>query len=162
MPGGNPLLSPEKANTWSVGAEFHPHEMFGTDFTGLDIAVTRWHVGEHNQIGLACYQGTTFPTCASIPAYNRFYIYNPTLAQLQTAFDYRPGLPLLNFPGTDLASLYSQNTNGGAACPTVNAAAGCNVVTPFVVYDARRNNLGNVQLEGVDFHVSDSFDTASL
>jgi hypothetical protein len=88
-------------------------------------------VGEHNQIGLAPYQAATISQGFSIPAYSKFYLFNPTQAQLD-AFGYTT---LIGFPGPTTASAYAPG-----------------VATPYIVYDARRNNLGNEFLDGLDFH----------
>ena len=77
-------------------------------------------------------------------AYNQYYILNPTLAQVQarypTNFDAKGNAKVATtgFPGPDLASAF--NTPG--------------VNQPYILYDLRRNNLGEALIEGLDFAVN--------
>jgi len=139
-PGGNPLLGPETGRTWSVGGDFHPTTEFGIDLTGLDISLTAWHVKYEHQQGLILNN----PQVLFSGAYNQYYILNPTLAQIQarypTNFD-KNGNALVattGFPGPDLASAF--NTPG--------------VNPPYILYDLRRNNLGEALIEGLDIAIN--------
>ena len=124
--GGNPQLNPELGSTWSLGADFRPTEHLGIDFTGLDLSATIYHLTIEHQIGLLVNNLQLF----QVPNYAGLYILNPTLQQTASY-----GLTILaGFPGTDLASAYAPGQT-----------------PPYILYDARRNNLGNSILSGVDF-----------
>lgn len=131
VPGGNPNLGPELGNTWSLGVDLHPTTEFGVDLTGLDVSVTRWHIFIENQIGLTPFNS---PLLFQVPQYARFYMLNPTQAELAARFGYNS---FIGFPGSGLASLYP---------PNVPASQ-----TPYIAVSARRNNIGNALLEGYDF-----------
>jgi iron complex outermembrane receptor protein len=128
IPGGNPNLGPELANTNSIGADFHPGDYGFIDFTGLDVSITAWHIFIEHQIGTAN-GGLLF----TVPSYSKYYLINPTLAQLQ-AYGYTAAV---GFPGPDLASAFAPGIN-----------------PPYIATDARRNNLGNALLEGLDFGIN--------
>jgi iron complex outermembrane receptor protein len=125
-PGANPNLKPELGSTWSLGADFRPTEHFGVDFTGLDFSVTAYHLTIEHQIGLLVNNLQLF----QVPSYAGLYILNPTLQQVAAY-----GKTLVGgFPGSNLDSAYSPG-----------------VTPPYIMYDARRNNLGNSILSGIDF-----------
>lgn len=125
-PGANENLRPELGSTWSLGADFRPGEHFGMDFTGLDLSVTAYHLTIEHQIGLLVNNLQLF----QVPSYAGLYILNPTLQQVAAY-----GKTLVGgFPGTDLASAFAPG-----------------VTPPYIMYDARRNNLGNSILAGIDF-----------
>jgi iron complex outermembrane receptor protein len=126
VPGGNPNLGPELGSTWSLGADFHPTTEFGVDLTGLDVSITRWHIFIENQIGLPPFGAVRYQN----PAYSKFYIINPTEAQV-AAYGYST---FIGFPGADLASAYAPG-----------------VSPPYIINSARRNNIGNAALEGFDW-----------
>ncbi len=129
LPGGDPNLGPERGHDWSIGADFHPTTELGVDLTGLDLGATVWHDKKTNQIGTVPYTNSAL---FFTPSFAKYYITNPTLAQLQ-AIDVRPGTPFNNFPGTDLASAYGPGTQA-----------------PYIFVDLRRHNLGIGLAEGVD------------
>jgi iron complex outermembrane receptor protein len=135
-PGGNPLLGPETGRTWSIGGDFHPTAELGLDLTGLNISVTAFHTKFEHQQGLILNN----PQVLFSGAYNQYYILNPTLAQIQarypTNFDANGNalVATTGFPGPDLASAF--NTPG--------------VNPPYILYDLRRNNLGEALIEGLD------------
>jgi len=135
-PGGNPLLGPETGRTWSIGGDFHPTTEFGLDLTGLDLSLTAFHTKFEHQQGLILNN----PQVLFSGSYNQYYILNPTLAQVQARYPTNfaaNGTALVattGFPGPDLASAF--NTPG--------------VNTPYILYDLRRNNLGEALIEGFD------------
>ena len=129
VPGGNPNLGPEDGTTWSLGADIHPHDIAGIDFSGLDLSLTRWHIYIEHQIGLLVGNSIIF----SVPSYSKFYILNPTLAQVQS-YGYTTCIGCL---GNGIASAYAAGQQ-----------------TPYILYDARRNNLGNAKMDGFDFAAS--------
>ena len=135
-PGGNPLLGPETGRTWSIGGDFHPTTEFGFDLTGFDFSITAFHTKyEHQQGNIV-----NNPQVLFSGAYSQYYILNPTLAQIQARYptnfnaDGSAKVATTGFPGPDLASAF--NT------PGVNA--------PYILYDLRRNNLGEALIEGLD------------
>jgi iron complex outermembrane receptor protein len=133
VPGGNPNLGPENGTTWSLGADFHPQKILGMDFTGLDLSLTRWHIFIEHQIGLLVGNSIIF----SVPSYSKFYIINPTLAQVQS-YGYTTCIGCL---GNGIASAYAPGQ-----------------ALPYILYDARRNNLGNAKQDGYDFAASYAHD----
>ena len=150
-PGGNPLLGPETGRTWSIGGDFHPTTELGIDLTGLDVSITAFHTKFEHQQSLILNN----PQVLFSGAYNQYYILNPTLAQIQarypTNFDASGNAKVATtgFPGPDLASAF--NTPG--------------VNQPYILYDLRRNNLGEALIEGLDIalnYVRDIEDFGSL
>ncbi len=135
-PGGNPQLGPETGRTWSIGGDFHPTTELGIDLTGFDFSITAFHTKFEHQQGLILNN----PQVLFSGSYNQYYILNPTLAQIQarypTNFDANGNalVATTGFPGPDLASAF--NTPG--------------VNTPYILYDLRRNNLGEALIEGFD------------
>lgn len=94
---------------------------------GLRASATYWNVKFKDAIGLAPFLS---PTLYTDQNYASFYILNPTLAQSQAAV----GSLLLN-GAASLQSLYVGTS-------------------PYVLIDARRNNLGRVHTDGIDFDLS--------
>jgi iron complex outermembrane receptor protein len=94
---------------------------------GLRASATYWNVKFKDAIGLAPFLS---PTLYTDQNYASFYILNPTLAQSQAAV----GSLLLN-GAASLQSLYVGTS-------------------PYVLIDARRNNLGRVNTDGIDFDLS--------
>ncbi len=135
-PGGNPQLGPETGRTWSIGGDFHPTTEFGMDLTGLDISVTAFHTKFEHQQGLILNN----PQVLFSGSYNQYYMINPTLADIQarypTNFDANGNaiVATTGFPGPDIASAFTT--------PGVNP--------PYILYDLRRNNLGEALIEGLD------------
>ena len=134
-PGGNPQLGPETGRTWSIGGDFHPTTELGFDLTGFDFSITAFHTKfEHQQSLILNNPGLLFSG-----AYNQYYILNPTLAQIQARYptNFNPDgtakVATTGFPGPDIASAYGAGLN-----------------TPYILYDLRRNNLGEALIEGLD------------
>ncbi|WP_447761500.1 TonB-dependent receptor domain-containing protein [Sphingopyxis panaciterrae] len=125
LAGGNPDLKPERADTWSLGFDWKPNAV-----PGLRASATYWNVKFKDAIGLAPFLS---PTLYTDQNYASFYILNPTLAQAQAAV----GNLLIN-GAPSLASLYPGIPGTG----------------PYVLIDARRNNLGRVNTDGIDFDLS--------
>ena len=136
-PGGNPQLGPETGRTWSIGGDFHPTTEFGIDLSGIEISVTAFHTKFEHQQGLILNN----PGVLFSGSYNQYYILNPTLAQVQARYPTNfnangsANVATTGFPGPDLASAF--NTPG--------------VNQPYILYDLRRNNLGEALIEGLDF-----------
>jgi iron complex outermembrane receptor protein len=134
VPGGNPNLGPENGTTWSLGADFHPKDLGGLDLSGLDISITRWHIFIEHQIGLAPFSSNLL---FQVPAYSKFYIINPTQAQVQS-YGYST---CIGCTGAGIPSIYAPGQT-----------------QPYILYDARRNNLGNAKMDGYDFNLTYSHD----
>jgi iron complex outermembrane receptor protein len=128
VPGTNEALRPELGSTWSLGADLRPSGML----EGFDFGATYYHVSIEHQIGLLVNNLQLF----SVPSYSNLYILNPTAAQVVA---YNKTI-VQGFPGNDVASGYP---------PFVTPDQ-----TPYILYDARRNNLGNSILSGLDFNVN--------
>lgn len=94
---------------------------------GLVASATYYNVHFTDSIGLVPF---LLPTLYSNPNYSSYYILSPTLAQLTTAVG---STPLNGAPS--LASLYVGTS-------------------PYVFIDARRNNLGAIHTDGIDFNLS--------
>jgi len=123
LAGGNPDLKPEEADTWSLGFDWTP----AGALDGLSLAVTWFDVKFSNAIVFApFFQGAAF---YDNPSYSGYWTLNPTQAQAEAA---AAGMWVENAPS--IASLYS----GG--------------VTPYVLIDARRQNLGQVHVNGIDLN----------
>jgi len=139
-PGGNPQLGPETGRTWSIGGDFHPTTEFGIDLSGLEVSITAFHTKFEHQQGLILNN----PGVLFSGAYNQYYILNPTLAQVQARYPTNfnangsANVATTGFPGPDLSSAF--NTPG--------------VNQPYILYDLRRNNLGEALIEGLDFAVN--------
>jgi iron complex outermembrane receptor protein len=125
LAGGNPNLKPERADTWSVGFDWTPRKI-----PGLALNVTYYNVKFKDAIGLAPFLS---PTLFTNPNYASFYVIKPTLAQLNSGVG---NLLLVGAPS--LASLYAAGPDH----------------SPYVLIDARRNNLGAVNTDGIDFNLS--------
>ncbi|HEX7856295.1 MAG TPA: TonB-dependent receptor [Sphingobium sp.] len=130
LAGGNPNLKPQKATTWSVGGDVRP-----TFINGLTLSATYYNIRLKDEIGLAPFYA---PAAIFQPAYSNFYKLNPTLAQAQAAAG---TLPLDG--AASLASLYGGPLGG-----------------PYVLFDARRNNLGELRQSGIDFNASYNLPTS--
>lgn len=75
LAGGNPGLTPQKADTFSIGADFKP-----VFVPGLTLSGTYYKVKFKNAIALAPFYT---PAIFTTPAYAQFVTINPTLAQAQ-------------------------------------------------------------------------------
>jgi iron complex outermembrane receptor protein len=82
--GGNPGLKPEKARTWSAGAEFAP----SGGLQGLVLSGTYFHIDYRNQI--QALRGT--PGLLTNPLYASFVNLAPTAAQVDALIN--SGLPV--------------------------------------------------------------------
>ncbi len=127
VPGGNPNLQPELGRSWSLGGDFRPEDVMGIDFTGTSLSITAYHISIKQQIGLAPFNQ---PLLFQVPGYSQYYLINPT-PQQAAVYGYNT---FVNFPGS-----------------TLDSAWGPGQTPPYILYDARRNNLGNSVLEGLDF-----------
>ena len=95
---------------------------------GLALNLTYYNVRFKDAIGLVPF---TQPTMFTQPNFASYYIINPTLAQAKTLVG---GLNVVGAPSID--ALYA----GGKS--------------PYIVIDARRNNLGAVNTDGLDFNLA--------
>jgi len=124
LAGGNPDLQPEEADTWSFGFDWTP----AGALDGLSVSMSYYSIKFTNVISIAnIFQGPAYYTN---PGYAPYWILNPTLDEALAA---SAGMWVENAP--DIASLYAP---GRAA--------------PYVLADARRQNLGERRLTGLDFN----------
>ena len=142
VPGGDPNLGPETASTWSLGVDYRGSDYGFVDLTGLSGSVTRWRAFIAHQIGTP-----SSSLLFTVPSYSRFYLINPTLAQLQ-AFGYSS---FVQGPGPTLQSIYNA---AGTNDPGTRSP-----LSPYILTQARRTNLGNDKLDGYDFKVDYVRDT---
>lgn len=118
---GGSDLKPERATTWSLGGDWTP-----TAVPGLRLSATYYNVDYTDAIGLGqFFLGAPY---FADPNNARFYILNPTQAQVTAA---AAGIRIDNFPS--IASVYA------------------NGVVPYALFDARRYNLGTIKQDGIDF-----------
>ncbi len=117
LAGGNPNLGPQKAETFSLGAD--------VELGALRMSATYYNIDFEDQIAIIPF---TTPAVFT-ELYSSFVTLNPTLPQLT---DLVGNLPLDG--AASLASLYAGPFGG-----------------PYVVFDARRQNLGRVKVDGIDF-----------
>lgn len=129
--GGNAGLQPEKATTWSVGADWKVAAV-----PGLNASLTYWNIDYKNRIAGLFDQLRSGEIFAN-SGLSSFYIVNPTLTDLQAK------LQGVRLDGFTLDQLYA---NGKA---------------PYIYLDARRFNLATVELNGVDFNLAYSKRTAA-
>lgn len=116
-------LKPEKATTWSLGADFKPT-------SELKIGFTYWNIDYKDRID----QNAGFffgPGYYSDPVNQSYYIVNP--ATPQDVLNKFGPLPVQGFP--NLQTMF--NIFGA----------------PYVVSDQRKQNMGGLKLQGIDFNV---------
>lgn len=95
---------------------------------GLRLSTTLYNIDMSNQIGIIpIFTGNTY-----VPTYAAYYLKNPTLAQATAIIG---NLPIVG--ASSIASLYG-GVNGD----------------PYVLLDARRQNLGLLKQRGVDFNAT--------
>ena len=109
--GGNADLRPEKADTWSLGADLRPAAI-----PGLVASATYFNVKFKDAIAVPPF---TSPLLFSDPNYARFYILNPTLAQAKAAagnlrIDGVPSLEALYATSSPYVLFLAQRANLGA------------------------------------------------
>ncbi|MAK60234.1 MAG: hypothetical protein CMK09_04590 [Ponticaulis sp.] len=130
LAGGNPDLKPEEAETFSIGADWIPED---GPLEGLMVSATYFNVEFKDQIAIV---PILEPGFFLIDAYTPFYTINPTLADVQAL---AAGQRIEN--AGSLESLFVGTS-------------------PYLLLDARRNNLGVVETDGVDFGISYTHDTS--
>ncbi len=129
--GGNPGLKPQTARTWSYGAEVKPPIL-----PGLSLSATFYHISMSKLITIVPIFN---PAQAYLPTFSPWVVKNPTLAQANAMM---AGISaLVGFPS--IAAWY--NSDPG--------------YTPYVILDARRQNLAAFRQEGLDFAVNYVRDT---
>lgn len=123
--GGSQTLKPEKATTWSLGADFNP-----SFFRSLTLSATYYNIDFKDIISVNA-GGFSGPAFYGDPLNAPFFILNPTIAQVNA---FSGGLRPDNFPSLDF--LYS------------------NYGTPYSVLDLRRYNRGRLKQDGIDFNAA--------
>jgi len=122
--GGSSTLRPEKAHTWSLGADFTP-----TFLPTLTFSATYYNIDFTDIISVNAggFGGTAW---YNDPLNAPFFIRNPTMAQVNA---FSGGLRPDNFPSLNF--LY--NTYGSV----------------YSILDLRRYNRGRLKQDGIDFNV---------
>lgn len=124
LAGGNPDLRPQIGNTWSFGADWRPPEL-----DNFEVGLTYWQIKLKDTIVVA---PPGFPSSLfTVPAFAQYAIINPTLAQAQAA---TAGMAVEGAPS--IAALYA------------------GPVTPYLLLDARRKNVGTIHTNGLDYYAS--------
>ena len=124
--GGSSTLRPEKAKTYSLGADFNP-----TFFRALTVSATYYNIDFTDIISVNAGGLFAGPAWYNDPLNAPFFIRNPTMAQVNA---FSGGLNPDNFPS--LAFLY--NTYGSV----------------YSVLDLRRYNRGRLKQDGIDFNLT--------
>lgn len=117
--GGNANLKPETATTWSLGAKVHPRA------SGFNASLDYFNIRYNNIVETAPFYS---PQVFTDPAYARYVILNPTLAQVQ--------------------AIYSLPWAGTPTIPAANVNA---------LVDVRRDNASGIRMQGLDFMASYQF-----
>lgn len=92
---------------------------------GLTLSVTYWNVALKNVIEVTPFYS---PEIFTNPALAKYYVLNPTLAQAEALIGNE------HIQGPSLATMYA----GG--------------VGPYAIFNAERNNLGTLNVDGLDFN----------
>ncbi|HNP34814.1 MAG TPA: TonB-dependent receptor [Woeseiaceae bacterium] len=121
LAGGNPGLQPEDADTYSFGVDFAPSWL-----SGFQGSITYWNISYKNLVGTA----PISPEIFTNPAYEDFYVENPTRAQID-----------------EIAANFRLV---GTTAPIPDVA---------LIIDLRRQNLGAIDTDGFDFGFSYGWDT---
>jgi iron complex outermembrane receptor protein len=126
--GGNVLLKPQEATTYSFGADFEPEFL-----PGLKLSATYYNINFPNAIQVAAPTSNIFSS-----QFSQFAIVDPTAAEVRARLG-------PNFQTTGLFAPASLD----ALCTSRTPSAPC--FYPYVFYDFRRQNVGTVQTDGIDF-----------
>jgi iron complex outermembrane receptor protein len=124
VPGGSADLQPQKATTWSAGADFKPSSL-----PQLSLSFTYWNVALTGVIGTS-----TYPIQLEYvtPALSKYYVLRPTLQEALDAF----------------GGLRDVRVQGAASIESL--FEGPPETWPYIMRDARRHNLGNQYVNGFD------------
>jgi iron complex outermembrane receptor protein len=149
--GGNSVLVPETARTYSLGLDWRP-ERFAP---GLELGFNWYQVTYENRVGTQAYD--VGPAVGlNDPVYSAFVIKNPRFWTNSTVsealFDqlltslYDTAVPVPVIPGayTQYSSVVGRAPSGAAADP----------LQVLAIIDGRRNNTGIIETSGIDFTAS--------
>jgi iron complex outermembrane receptor protein len=129
--GGNVLLKPQEAETYSVGADFEP-----AFIPGLKLSATYYNIDFTNAIQVAAPTSNVFTS-----QFAQFALVDPTAAEVRARLG-------PNFQTTGLFAPASLD----ALCTSRTPSSPC--FYPYVFYDFRRQNVGTVKTDGIDFAAS--------
>lgn len=124
--GGNANVRPERATTWSVGAEFKPDAL-----PGLFASLNYFDIDYKDVIDTPGNTAAVF----SDPALAPYAIINPTVQQINDLV---------------VAKINSGLYRPATAFNLFNATGGSNV---YAIVDGRKNNTGRVLMTGLDFQL---------
>lgn len=147
--GGNSVLVPETATTYTFGFDYQPEWA-----PGLEIGATYYNIEYNNRVSTQSYD--VGPAVALNEAvYAPFVIKNPrfwsdstvTLAEFDQLL---ASLANPNIPVPTIAGAYSQYSS----VPGRAATGGANdPLQAIAIIDGRRNNTGTIKTSGIDFTV---------
>jgi len=131
--GGNPSLRPQTATTWSAGIDVAPPSL-----AGFKVSATYFNVFFKNQIGLIPFTNTSVAFSNAFLG-NGVYV-NPSQATIQSI-----ATQVQSILGPFLTG-YSNNVSGLLAASAANP--------PYALIDTRKQNLGQLKVDGIDFDAS--------
>jgi len=135
--GGNAGVGPEAATTWSLGLELKP------DFApGFNASLNYFNIDYSNVIDTLGNSSSVFS--------------DPALASFVTFSTESDFLAKLN-------TIQSQITSGFYSAPTAfTLFAPGGAPNVYAIVDGRKNNVGRIKMEGLDFAAQYQFDTGSV
>jgi iron complex outermembrane receptor protein len=131
--GGNPNLGPQTATTWSIGADIAPVAV-----SNLKINATYFNVHFKDQIGLTPFTNTSVAFSSAF--LNQSVFVNPSQGTIETIASQVQSIlgPFLaGFPNTVAGLLAASAAN-----------------PPYALIDTRKQNLGQLKVEGIDLNVT--------
>jgi len=130
--GGNPDLSPETAETWSVGFDTTPELI-----PGLRLSMTYYNIVYTNKVDTAAYNAPIGAVLNS-GAYDDFIVFNPVYFPSKT---------------TQTLAQYVAYWNQITSDPNLPVLGLVDPTTVIAIVDARRNNSGVVKTDGLDMSI---------
>ena len=133
----NPDLKPERAKSWTFGADVRPKLV-----PGLGLKVDYYDINFTDRIGFPIPNSQLFTALANEAAYGSFIIRNPSVAFVQALLDAAATMPNGIADGSGIP--------GGARATDIQA-----------FMSRVRSNTGGLHVRGIDFDFAYSFDNAS-
>ncbi|WP_165793659.1 TonB-dependent receptor plug domain-containing protein [Hyphococcus luteus] len=151
--GGNSALGPETARTWSLGIEWTPPSV-----EGLTVDLTYYNVKYEGKVDFPAFNAGA-SAALSDPGYDAFVLRNPRFfssSKVSMAeFDAVLAALAAAAPVPEVSGLFTQYETAfrlplpGSSDPN----------TVIAVIDGRRNNVGVVKTDGLDFSARYNLDT---
>ncbi|MEO6341354.1 MAG: TonB-dependent receptor [Caulobacteraceae bacterium] len=133
--GGNPELAPETSRTWTFGGEWRP-----SNIKGLNVGLTYFNIRYQGVIDTPGAAVLNAVTASSESIYGAFITRRPSTVT--------PGASDAAF-NTLVAQLQASSLFTGAVIAPVN-----------LIIDARSQNAGVIETDGLDFNIGYKWDTA--